>query len=199
MERSTAKACPALLGTEPTQNFTQPAGLKSVEVCAISGLLPPSTAQLGKELFIGRHRATEYCTVHRVERVNRETGRWPPLARRPSLSRSGCTRSIPPRRPDGARTGYPQPPTKLDEIMAVARPAASDPELTRRWGLRRRHSSDPGQCQGGRFCLLTGSSSARGSTPPPEPDRRRPLQPGRQHVLEFWMCLVSRMASIPCS
>lgn len=123
-----------LLGAEPAVSFAQPPGLKTVQVCAVSGLLPnehcPNTI---RELFIDGTEPTEYCTVHRVERVNRETGRLATACTPPELVEERVYEVYPPEAADWVREqGIPQPPTKLDEIygcgaaggeVAIANPA----------------------------------------------------------------------------
>jgi len=120
-----------LLGSEPTQNFAQPAGLKSAEVCAVSGLLPTEHCPNRiKELFIEGTEPTEYCTVHRVERVNRETGRLATACTPPELVEERVYEIYPPEAADWVREqNIPQPPAKLDEIYGCG-PAGGEVVMT---------------------------------------------------------------------
>ncbi len=106
-----------LLG-EVIDNFPRPPGLVTVEVCAISGLLPTEHCpNRKKELFIEGTEPTEYCNVHHVERVNRQTGRLATACTPPELVEERVYEIYPPEAADWVREqGIPQPPTQRDEI-----------------------------------------------------------------------------------
>jgi penicillin-binding protein 1C len=103
---------------EVVEKFPRPAGLTTLEVCAVSGLLPNEHCpDKTKALFIEGTEPTEYCNVHRVERVNRETGKLATVCTPPELVEDRVYEVYPPEAADWVRTqGIPQPPTQRDEI-----------------------------------------------------------------------------------
>jgi penicillin-binding protein 1C len=110
-----------LLG-EIVKKFARPTGLIKVEVCAISGLLPTEHCPNRKnELFIEGTEPTEYCHVHRVERVNRQTGKLATACTPPELVEERVYEVYPPEAADWVRIqGIPQPPTQRDEIYGCS-------------------------------------------------------------------------------
>jgi hypothetical protein len=106
-----------LLG-EVAEKFRRPPGFTKVEVCAVSGLLPNQHCPDRVEaLFIEGTEPTEYCNVHRVERVNRETGKLATVCTPPELVEERVYEIYPPEAADWVREqGIPQPPTQRDEI-----------------------------------------------------------------------------------
>jgi penicillin-binding protein 1C len=103
---------------EVVEKFPRPAGLTTLEVCAVSGLLPNEHCpDKTKALFIEGTEPTEYCNVHRVERVNRETGKLATVCTPRELVEDRVYEVYPPEAADWVRTqGIPQPPTQRDEI-----------------------------------------------------------------------------------
>jgi penicillin-binding protein 1C len=103
---------------EVVDNFTKPPGLTTVEVCAISGLLPNEHCpNRVKALFIEGTEPTEYCNVHRVERINRQSGKLATACTPPELVEERVYEVYPPEAADWVREqGIPQPPTQRDEI-----------------------------------------------------------------------------------
>jgi penicillin-binding protein 1C len=110
-----------LLG-EVIEQFARPAGLTRVEVCAVSGLLPSEHCpNRVNALFIEGTEPTEYCSVHRVERVNRESGRLATACTPPELVEERVYEVYPPEAADWVREqGIPQPPTQRDEIYGCS-------------------------------------------------------------------------------
>jgi penicillin-binding protein 1C len=110
-----------LLG-DIVDNFPRPPGLTQVEVCAVSGLLPNEHCpNRVKALFIEGTEPTEYCTVHRVERVNRQTGKLATACTPPELVEERVYEVYPPEAADWVRQqGIPQPPTQRDEIYGCS-------------------------------------------------------------------------------
>ena len=110
-----------LLG-EVVDKFTQPPGLKRVEVCAISGLLATEHCPNRKsELFIEGTEPTQYCDVHRVEQVNRQTGKLATACTPPELVERRVYEVYPPEAANWVRQeGIPQPPTQRDEIYGCS-------------------------------------------------------------------------------
>jgi hypothetical protein len=106
-----------LLG-EITKKFSKPGGMTSVEVCAVSGLLPNEhCTDRVNALFIEGTEPTEYCNVHRVERINRESGKLATACTPPELVEERVYEVYPPEAADWIREqGIPQPPTQRDEI-----------------------------------------------------------------------------------
>jgi penicillin-binding protein 1C len=106
-----------LLG-EVLENFPRPPGLAAVEVCAVSGLLPNEHCpNRVKSLFIEGTEPTEFCSVHRVERVNRQTGKLATACTPPELVEERVYEVYPPEAADWVREqGIPQPPSQRDEI-----------------------------------------------------------------------------------
>jgi penicillin-binding protein 1C len=103
---------------EVVDNFTRPPGMTTVEVCAVSGLLPTEQCPNRiKELFIEGTEPTEYDNVYRVERVNRQTGKLATACTPPELVEERVYEVLPPEAADWVREqGIPQPPTQRDEI-----------------------------------------------------------------------------------
>jgi len=110
-----------LLG-EVIERFPAPPGMTRVEVCAVSGLLPTEHCpNRVNALFIEGTEPTEYCSVHRVERVNRETGRLATACTPPELVEDRVYEVYPPEAADWVREqGIPQPPTQRDEIYGCS-------------------------------------------------------------------------------
>jgi penicillin-binding protein 1C len=102
--------------------FSRPPGLTTVEVCAISGLLPNEHCpNRVNALFIEGTEPTEYCNVHRVERVNRQTGKLATACTPPELVEERVYEVYPPEAADWVRQqGIPQPPTQRDEIYGCS-------------------------------------------------------------------------------
>ena len=110
-----------LLG-EVMERFPAPSGMTRVEVCAVSGLLPTEHCPNRiNALFIEGTEPTEYCNVHRVERVNRETGKLATACTPPELVEDRVYEVYPPEAADWVREqGIPQPPTQRDEIYGCS-------------------------------------------------------------------------------
>lgn len=110
-----------LLG-EVIEKFPQPPGLKRVEVCKVSGLLPTEQCPNRiKELFIEGTEPTEYDNVYRVERINRQTGKLATACTPPELVEERVYEVYPPEAADWVREqGIPQPPTQRDEIYGCS-------------------------------------------------------------------------------
>ena len=107
---------------EVMEKFPRPPGLTTVEVCAVSGLLPNEHCpNRVKALFIEGTEPTEYCSVHRVERVNRQTGKLATACTPPELVEERVYEVYPPEAADWVRNqGIPQPPTQRDEIYGCS-------------------------------------------------------------------------------
>ena len=107
---------------EIIDNFARPPGMTTVEVCAISGLLPNEHCpNRVKALFIEGTEPTEYCSVHRVERVNRQTGKLATACTPPELVEERVYEVYPPEAANWVRQqGIPQPPTQRDEIYGCS-------------------------------------------------------------------------------
>jgi len=110
-----------LLG-DVIDNFPAPTGLTRVEVCSVSGLLPNEHCpNRKKELFVEGTEPTEYCDVHRVERVNRQSGKLATACTPPELVEDRVYEVYPPEAADWVREqGIPQPPTQRDEIYGCS-------------------------------------------------------------------------------
>jgi penicillin-binding protein 1C len=109
-----------LLG-EVVNRFPRPQGFTTVEVCAVSGLLPTEHCPRTEALFIEGTEPTEYCNVHRVERVNRQTGKLTTVCTPPDLVEDRVYEVYPPEAADWVREqGIPQPPTQRDEIYGCS-------------------------------------------------------------------------------
>jgi penicillin-binding protein 1C len=110
-----------LLG-EIVENFPRPSGFVRLEVCAVSGLLPNEHCpNRVNALFIEGTEPTEYCNVHRVERVNRQTGKLATACTPPELVEGRVYEVYPPEAADWVRKeGIPQPPTQRDEIYGCS-------------------------------------------------------------------------------
>jgi len=110
-----------LLG-EVVEKFPAPTGLTRLEVCAISGLLPSEHCpNRVNALFIEGTEPTDYCNVHRVERVNRQSGKLATACTPPELVEERVYEVYPPEAADWVREqGIPQPPTQRDEIYGCS-------------------------------------------------------------------------------
>jgi len=110
-----------LLG-ELVEAFPKPTGMTRMEVCAVSGLLPTEHCpNRVNALFIEGTEPTEYCNVHRVERVNRESGKLATACTPPELVEDRVYEVYPPEAADWVREqGIPQPPTQRDEIYGCS-------------------------------------------------------------------------------
>jgi penicillin-binding protein 1C len=106
---------------EVAGNFPKPSGLKQVEVCEVSGLLPTEHCPHKTEIFVDGTEPTEFCNVHRVERVNRQTGKLATVCTPPDLVEDRVFEVYPPEAADWVREqGIPQPPTQRDEIYGCS-------------------------------------------------------------------------------
>jgi penicillin-binding protein 1C len=112
---------PRILG-DVTLTFPVPPGLKTVEVCAVSGLLPTEyDPDRIKALFIEGTEPTEYCNVHRLERVNKYTGKLATACTPPDQVEERVYEIYPAEASDWVREqGIPQPPTQRDEIYGCS-------------------------------------------------------------------------------
>jgi penicillin-binding protein 1C len=110
-----------LLG-EVIEAFPVPSGMTKVEVCAVSGLLPNEHCpNRVNALFIEGTEPTEYCNIHRVERVNRQSGKLATACTPPELVEERVYEVYPPEAADWVREqGIPQPPTQRDEIYGCS-------------------------------------------------------------------------------
>jgi penicillin-binding protein 1C len=108
---------PRILG-DVILSFPKPPGLKTVEVCAVSGLLPTEyDPHKIKALFIEGTEPTEYCNVHRLERVNKYTGKLATACTPPDQVEERVYEIYPAEAADWVREqGIPLPPTQRDEI-----------------------------------------------------------------------------------
>jgi penicillin-binding protein 1C len=110
-----------LLG-EVVEKFPRPTGLTRVEVCAVSGLLPNEHCpNRVNALFVEGTEPTDFCNVHRVERVNRQSGKLATACTPPELVEERVYEVYPPEAADWVRQqGIPQPPTQRDEIYGCS-------------------------------------------------------------------------------
>ena len=119
---STTRGTPSGSWERSWKSFPGRLALTTVEVCAVSGLLPTEHCPNRiKALFIEGTEPTEYCNVHRVERVNRETGKLATACTPPELVEDRVYEVYPPEAADWVREqGIPQPPTQRDEIYGCS-------------------------------------------------------------------------------
>jgi penicillin-binding protein 1C len=115
------------LANEPVIPFERPDGLQTVEVCAVSGLLPTENCpQTVREIFLPGTAPTTYCNVHQKFRVNRETGKLATIYTPPELVEERVYEIFPPEATDYLLAeNIPQPPTEYDDI-AVSAEAVGD-------------------------------------------------------------------------
>jgi len=112
--------------------FTRPEGLVEKAVCAVSGKLPTEHCPTVNELFIPGTEPTEQCDIHRVFRVNRETGRLCTVYTPPELCEERVYEVYPPEAADWIAS-LPEdrrpaaPPTEYDTIYG---PSRGDAEVT---------------------------------------------------------------------
>jgi penicillin-binding protein 1C len=112
--------------------FPQPPGLVRAQVCAVSGLLANEHCpNRVNALFIEGTEPTTYCNVHRVERVNRQSGKLATACTPPELVEERLYEVYPPEAADWVRiSGIPQPPTQRDEIYGCS-PEGGDVAVTK--------------------------------------------------------------------
>jgi penicillin-binding protein 1C len=105
-----------ILGAEPQWGFDRPPGLTSVEVCAVSGMLPNEHCpNRVREIFIEGTEPTQHCTVHQAFQVNVQTGKLATVYTPPELVESRVYEIYPREAADWVRQeGIPQPPTEYD-------------------------------------------------------------------------------------
>ncbi len=122
MERIYNEGHAARLLGAVAETFDRPPGMTNAEVCAISGLLPTEHCpNRVNALFIEGSEPTEYCNVHRVERVNRVSGKLATACTPPELVEERVYEVYPPEAADWVREqGVPQPPTQRDEIYGCS-------------------------------------------------------------------------------
>lgn len=111
----------------PVEQFMRPPGLVEKEVCSVSGMLPTEYCpHRVKELFIEGTEPTQYCTVHQMFRVNKETGKLATVYTPPELVEERVYEIYPPEAADWVReNNIPQPPTVYDDAYGPA-PATGD-------------------------------------------------------------------------
>ncbi len=107
---------------EIVDNFPKPPGLVTAEVCAVSGLLATEHCpNRVNALFVEGTEPTEYCSVHHVERVNRQTGKLATACTPPELVEERVYEIYPPEAANWVRqNNIPQPPTQRDEIYGCS-------------------------------------------------------------------------------
>jgi len=122
MERIYNEGHAARLLGELVETFPRPPGMARMEVCAVSGLLPTEHCpNRVNALFVEGTEPTEYCNVHQVERVNRESGKLATACTPPELVEDRVYEVYPPEAADWVRDqGIPQPPTQRDEIYGCS-------------------------------------------------------------------------------
>jgi penicillin-binding protein 1C len=122
MERIYNEGHAARLLGELVESFPKPPGMVRMEVCAVSGLLPTEHCpNRVNALFVEGTEPNEYCNVHQVERVNRESGKLATACTPPELVEDRVYEVYPPEAADWVREqGIPQPPTQRDEIYGCS-------------------------------------------------------------------------------
>lgn len=120
----------AALENEPVVEFERPSGFETVEVCAVSGLLPTENCEdRVREIFIEGTAPTTYCNIHQRFRINRETGKLATIYTPPELVEERVYEIYPPEAADWVRAeNIPQPPTAYDDITGVG-PTGGDVEI----------------------------------------------------------------------
>ena len=110
-----------LLG-EVLDNFPAPTGLTTAGgVCSIGPFAQRALPESEKGAVYRGTEPTEYCNVHRVERVNRQSGKLATACTPPELVEERVYEVYPPEAADWVREqGIPQPPTQRDEIYGCS-------------------------------------------------------------------------------
>jgi len=114
------------LQDEESVPFVRPDGLIERPVCALSGKLPTEHCPTVNELFIPGTEPTEYCQIHQVFRVNRETGRLCTVHTPPELCEERVYEVYPPEAADWIASLEEDrrpatPPTEYDTIYGPSR------------------------------------------------------------------------------
>ena len=106
----------------PATDWTRPAGLRPVEVCAASGLLPPRDADCAtvRDWFAPGTEPSAVDNMTRTVAVNRETGRLATIFTPPQLVERRTYTVYPPEaRAWAAAAGLDAPPAEYDTIGRV--------------------------------------------------------------------------------
>lgn len=122
MERIYSEGYAARILGEVVLSFPVPDGLTSVNVCSVSGLLPTEyDPKKISALFIEGTEPTEFCNVHRLERVNKFSGKLATACTPADQVEERVFEIYPPEAADWVREeGVPQPPTQRDEIYGCS-------------------------------------------------------------------------------
>jgi membrane peptidoglycan carboxypeptidase len=107
---------------QPATFWPQPSGLRAVDVCAVSGLLPARRADcpIAREWFIPGTEPSEADTMVREVAVNRETNRLASIFTPPHLIERRTYIDYPPAAATWAEdAGIETPPTEYDTIRRV--------------------------------------------------------------------------------
>ncbi|MGQ9625909.1 MAG: penicillin-binding protein [Anaerolineae bacterium] len=109
------------LSGKPVETWEEPPGLKRVQVCSVSGLLPTEHCPHKVwEIFIEGTEPTTYCDIHQVFRINRETGKLATVYTPPELVEEKVYEIYPPEAADWVReSGIEQPPKEYDTIVGT--------------------------------------------------------------------------------
>ncbi|MEN8098604.1 MAG: Ig-like domain-containing protein, partial [Chloroflexota bacterium] len=112
------------LRNEPLQEWPEPSGINSMQVCATSGLLPTAWCPTRNEFFVQGTEPTTPDTIYQPYRVNKETGRLATVYTPPELVEEKVFTILPPEATDWLaglseeeREQWPQPPAEYDTIV----------------------------------------------------------------------------------
>ncbi len=138
------------LAGQPAGEWARPAGLRAVDVCALSGLLPPRGGPgcpTVREWFIAGTEPTATDTMTREVAVNRETGRLATVFTPPNLVERRVFTVYPPEAAQwAAERGLPAPPIEYDTIRRVpARSGGAAVSSPEPWAVVGRQESPQGQ------------------------------------------------------
>jgi len=112
---------------QPTDGWSAPAGINTVEVCNPSGLLPTKDCPIVvREVFTDGSQPTQPDNLYRTYEINRETGFLATVFTPPQLVEERVYMAFPPEARDwAAANGFDTPPDSYDAIQ----PAFTNPNL----------------------------------------------------------------------
>lgn len=107
------------LQNEPSQDWSVPSDIITLEVCDPSGLLPtPDCSRIVRENFLTANQPISYDALYRAVEINRETGRLATVFTPLSLIEERVYLVVPPEAQAWASAeGLPLPPTQYDLIQ----------------------------------------------------------------------------------
>jgi hypothetical protein len=104
---------------QPSEDWTIPAGVNSMEVCDPSGMLPTADCpNVVGDFFLAGYEPTQMDTLYRSLQINRETGKLATVFTPSELVEERIFLLVPPEAKEWAyQAGLPTPPEEYDVIL----------------------------------------------------------------------------------